>query len=587
MRRGRSASGRSERKGKVPPAGEDPERAGAIRVEQERLAHGAAVHQIELELQNRTLRESQGQLERSWARYVELYEHGPTGHITVDAFGTIQQLNLKCASLLGRDRRLLEGVPLRVMLDPDSWSAFELHLRASLSSVEARTVQLVVLLPNGLKRPVELVTVPRSTPSGGAERILYHSAMLDISERRRADERRDELFRRERDARLLAESANQVKEDFLAMVAHELRSPLAPMLLWIRALRLGSTDTSLRDRGLAALEAGMKAHLSMVDELLDVARGRHGELRVERTPIDLRPIVHEAAESLAPAAAAKLVTVDTSMPGEPACVSGDARRLRQVATNLLSNALKFTPEGGRVAVELRLVDAEVVLIVSDNGEGLDAELLENVFEPFRQRDELTTRRQGLGLGLTIVRQLVAEHDGVVQAHSAGRGKGASFMVTLPRIEADLVPGATVLVAAPIELGRESAALAGLRILVVEDHPDTREALAGILQACGADVLDAGSSADAWPLAFSPRRPDVVVSDIGLPEEDGYAFIQRLRARESESGLRRVPAIALTGHATPRDRARALLCGFDRHVGKPIGFELLVETVSSLLRSRAS
>jgi PAS domain S-box-containing protein len=570
--------------GKVAPT-DAGGRSDAVRREQQLLSYGAEIHQLEVELQNRELREARGELEESWARYAEIYEHAPIGHLSLDAFGVIRQLNLTCAALLGREKRLLEGIPLRVILDPQSRDAFDSHLRVSASSRESRTVQLQVLLPNGESRPIELLTAPRSEPARSTEPNLYHSALIDISERRRGEDRREELFRREREARLLAESANQVKEDVLALVAHELRTPLAPMLLWLKALELEGTDAVMRERARGALQSGLKAHIAMIEDLVDVARGRHGELRVERDPLDLRPLVSEVVEAFAPSVEEKGVRLVLSLPDEPACVSGDAGRLRQIATNLLSNAFKFTPAGGRVVVALRPVDDEVVLIVSDDGEGLHADLLEGAFDPFRQRDKIAARRQGgLGLGLTIVRQLVAAHDGIVKAESRGAGQGSSFTVKLPRIEAPASVG-RLAAAVPPARSRASMALENARLLVVEDQPETRDALKVILESSGAEVVAVDSAEKAWAISFGDLRPDVLISDIGLPGEDGCAFMRRLREQEDQRGERRVAAVALTANTSPRDRARALLSGFDRHVGKPISFEALVATISSLLARR--
>jgi PAS domain S-box-containing protein len=570
--------------GKVAPT-DAGGRSDAVRREQQHLSYGAEIHQLEVELQNRELREARGELEEAWARYAEIYEHAPTGHLSLDAFGAIRQLNLTCAALLGREKRLLEGIPLRVILDPQSRDAFDSHLRVSASSRESRTVQLQVLLPNGESRPIELLTAPRSEPARSTEPNLYHSALIDISERRRAEERREELFRREREARLLAESANQVKEDFLALVAHELRTPLAPMLLWLKALEIEGADAGVRERARLALEAGLNAHIAMIEDLVDVARGRHGELRVERHPVDLRPLVSEVVEAFAPSAVEKDVRLELSLPDEPACVSGDAGRVRQIVTNLLSNAFKFTAASGRVVVALRPVDDEVVLIVSDDGEGLHADLLEGAFDPFRQRDKVAARRQGgLGLGLTIVRQLVAAHDGIVKAESRGAGQGSSFTVKLPRIEAPASVGGPA-AAVPPAPSRVSMALANARLLVVEDQPETRDALKVILEISGAEVMAVDSAEKAWEISFGDRRPDVVISDIGLPGDDGCAFMRRLREQEDQRGERRVAAVALTANTSPRDRARALLSGFDRHVGKPISFEALIATISSLLARR--
>lgn len=556
------------------------------RDERERLLHELEVHKIELEMQNQALREDRELLEQSRARYAELYEFAPVGHMSLGRAGIVEELNLACASLLGKERGFVRGRSLRTLIAPQSRSRLDAHIRACFESQHPLSVELTIPMVGGGFRAVELVSAP-PPPAAGEAVPTFHSVMIDVSARKHHDERRDQLLHDEHEARVLAEGVNRAKEEFLAVVSHELRTPLIPMMMWIRALRAGGMNEALRRRAIEAVDECLQAEVAMIDDLVDVARGRHGKLRVQRRPVDLRPIVGAAIEAVAPSAAAKQIEVALEVGAAPAWVVGDPVRLRQVVGNLLSNAVKFTPEAGHVTVSLHARGADVVLTVRDDGEGMDAELLGGVFEPFRQHDLGTARRHGgLGLGLTIVRQLVERHDGRVTAESAGRGRGSSFTVALPRSEEALPLDAGSLhwsLAQPSEALTE---LQGIAVLLVEDHGATREALEIALRAHGAVVLTAASAAEARQ-TLARQRPHVVVSDVGMPREDGYTFVRKLRADESKAeGQPRLPAIALTAHATPGDRARALAAGFDKHLGKPIDFARLLSLIATLARRKA-
>jgi PAS domain S-box-containing protein len=555
--------------------------------EHRRTIHELEVHKIELEMQNQAMREDRAQLEESRARYAELYDFAPVGYLTVDHAGAIRALNLACAELLGQERRSLLGKRLRVLLIPQSRVAFDAHVRAYLDSKSKRpaTVELVVRLEGGGFRSVELLSTAPS-PTDSRPRI-FHAAMIDISARKRQDERRDQLLQRERAARALAETTNQVKRHFLAVVSHELRTPLVPMMMWIKALRAGDISDILRARAIEAIDTCLQAEVAMIDDLVDVARGEHGKLNVQRRPVDLQPIVSGAVEAVAPSAAAKQIELTLDVDRPPTFVAGDATRLRQVVGNLLSNAVKFTSEGGHIAVALRTRGDEIVLTVSDDGQGVDAASLEGIFEPFRQQETGTARRHGgLGLGLTIVRQLVDEHGGKVTVNSAGKGRGACFTVTLHRCDEPRIGGKAS--RWPLaQLPGKPLELTGVRILVVEDHADTREALEIALRSQGAVVTAAASAADARQ-ALESAHPQVVVSDVGMPLEDGYTFMRKLRATEAADKARpRLPALALTAHSTRNDRALALRAGFDDHVAKPIDFDRLVFTIGALVRRGAT
>jgi PAS domain S-box-containing protein len=415
------------------------------------------------------------------------------------------------------------------------------------------------------------------------EEGLAYGVGRDMTERKRIHEvltlRAEEL-----------EQANRVKDEFLATLSHELRTPLTAMLGWSRMLRSGQLDEAGRARAVQVIERNAEAQAKLIEDLLDVSRIITGKLRMEVQPVVLAPVVETAVNGLRPAAEAKRLRLDSSLDPAAGPVTGDPARLQQVVTNLLSNAIKFTPEGGRVEVRLERAGGRARIVVSDTGVGISPEALPHVFERFHQADSSNTRAHGgLGLGLAIVRHLVESQGGSVSAQSPGEGLGAVFTVELPLTAA---PGTQPPRGRP-ELFSEQArsttneggmfgapgALEGVRVLLVEDERDTREFLKTILEGCGAAVTEAASAAEALA-ALEHARPDVLVSDIGMPGENGYELIKRVRALPAERGGR-VPAVALTAYAGPKDRRRALLAGFHTHLAKPVEPDELLAVLASL------
>jgi signal transduction histidine kinase/CheY-like chemotaxis protein len=374
-------------------------------------------------------------------------------------------------------------------------------------------------------------------------------------------------------------AANHAKDEFLAVVSHELRTPLTALLGWVRLLRTGSPDAAKLQRGLDVIERNARAQASLIDDLLDVSRIVSGKLALDFRTLDLLPVVEAALDAVRPAAAARQVDLQCAVgPGDKA-VRGDPNRLQQVVYNLLANAIKFTPEGGHVELRLERAGRHVAITVSDTGIGMARELLPHVFERFRQAGDASTRKhQGLGLGLAIVRHLVELHGGDVAADSPGEGQGAVFTVRLP-VTALRPAGEDG--AAPAR--RTAQRLAGVRVLVVEDDPDSRELLLLALTQQGARTASAGSVPEALE-RFRELRPDLLLSDIGLPEEDGYSLIRRVRAWPAAEGGD-VPAVALTAFAKQEDRQKALEAGFQEHIAKPVDPELLVSVLAGLLARR--
>jgi PAS domain S-box-containing protein len=406
----------------------------------------------------------------------------------------------------------------------------------------------------------------------------------DITERKRAEEARVQLAR-EQAARAEAETANRLKDEFLAVVSHELRTPLTPIVGWAGLLRAGGYDSATLGQALETIERCAKAQRHIVDDLLDVSRIVTGNLQLALAPVDLGSIVEAAVAAARPAAAARSIGVEAVLPARGEVITGDAGRLQQIVSNLLSNAVKFTPEGGRVEVRLERSGEHVEIVVSDTGVGISPEFLPHVFEKFRQADGSRARAHGgLGLGLAIVRHLVELHGGTVRAESRGKGEGASFTV---RLAGRATPGARVDAEGPrpdaegCEAAPEAGLpLAGVRVLLVDDEPDTLDFFSAALRGYGADVSVAAGAGAALAELTGGRGPHVLVSDIGMPGEDGYDLIRKVRALPPERGGS-IPALALTAYAGAEDKARALSSGYQAHLAKPVTPAELLAAVASL------
>ncbi|TMA39915.1 MAG: hybrid sensor histidine kinase/response regulator [Deltaproteobacteria bacterium] len=416
----------------------------------------------------------------------------------------------------------------------------------------------------------------RATPTGGDELGLLVRTFNEMLTQIQA---RDTALEGARDE---AEAANRTKDEFLAVVSHELRTPLTPILAWIRMLRAGSLDTAATARALDAIDRNAHSQARLVDDLLDVSRIITGKVRLDVQQVELRSLVEAAVESARPAAEAKGIRNQMVIDPGAIVVSGDPQRLQQVFWNLLSNAVKFTPRNGRVQLCLQRVNSHVEIAVSDTGQGIKAAFLPHVFDRFRQAESATTRAHGgLGLGLAIVRHIVELHGGSVRVDSDGDGRGATFTVELPTAAVRTAPredrvhpaaGAAVPFA-------PSTVLNGVRVLVVDDDRDTLDTLWMVLKECGAEVRTADGAASALEV-LGDWRPDALVSDIGMPGEDGYSLIAKVRALSRDQGGQ-TPALALTAYARSEDRVRALSAGFQMHMAKPVEPAELVAMVSTL------
>jgi len=403
----------------------------------------------------------------------------------------------------------------------------------------------------------------------------------DITQKKRAEEEREELLAREHVARAEAESANRVKDEFLATLSHELRTPLTAMLGWLTMLRGGRLDEETSKHALDTVERNARAQAQLIEDLVDVSRIAGGKLQLDMQPVDLPALIDAAVDIVRPAANARGVLIEISVEPTVGPVAGDPARLQQVIWNLLSNAVKFTSRDGYVYVKLRRVETVAELEVRDTGIGIDPDFLPWVFERFRQAESAVTRsHRGMGLGLAIVRHLIELHGGTVTAHSDGEGHGATFTIRVPLAEDH--PALTITAEAEISQAA-SQTLSGVKVLLVEDEPDARELLSMTLRISGASVYAVDSAREAMQ-TLSSFKPDVLLSDIGLPVESGYDLIRQVRALPTN--LKKIPAIALTAFATEKDRQRALSAGFQLHLAKPVEPQALVDVIEKLVNGKA-
>jgi signal transduction histidine kinase/ActR/RegA family two-component response regulator len=406
---------------------------------------------------------------------------------------------------------------------------------------------------------------------------------------REAQGEREQLLESERAARAVAERSSQMKDEFLATLSHELRTPLNAILGWTNVMRRSPGLAPELANGLGVVERNARAQAQIIEDLLDMSAIISGKVRLDVQRLALAPVVEATVETVRHAAVAKGIAVSVDVDPGAGPVRGDPNRLQQVFWNLLTNAVKFTPERGHVAISLSRSGSQVVVAVTDDGEGIDPLFLPHIFDRFRQADASISRRHGgLGLGLSIVKQLVELHGGTITARSAGTGQGSTFRVSLPLMVSD---AELVADEAPRErLERTEAAaslhdaaaidLDGVAVLVVDDEPDARALVERLLHHHRADVLTANSAEDALA-AIARRRPDVLVSDIGMPGIDGYALMRRIRMLDGEAA--RIPAIALTAYARREDRIRAIQAGYQMHLAKPVEPSELVAMVQTLAR----
>ncbi|MBN3911247.1 MAG: response regulator [Nostoc sp. NMS1] len=408
----------------------------------------------------------------------------------------------------------------------------------------------------------------------------YIGSVIDITERKTAEAERDRLLELEQAARTEAETANRIKDEFLAVLSHELRSPLNPILGWARLLQTREFQPAEIKKAIATIERNAKLQAQLIEDLLDVSRILQGKLNLKMFPVNLILVIEAGLETVRLAAEAKDIQIQTILDASLGQVLGDFDRLQQVIWNLLSNAVKFTPEEGKINIQLERIDSQAQITVSDTGKGISPEFLPHVFEYFRQADGTTTRRfGGLGLGLAIVRHLIELHGGTIWAESLGEGQGAIFRVRLPLIKKELTPKQQINID-PLNASSTAEILTGIQILVVDDDDDTREFHTFVLEQAGARVIAVASAKEALQ-ALAESEPDILLSDIGMPETDGYMLIRQVRALQPKQA-KQIPAIALTAYAGEINQQQAIASGFQRHLSKPVEPDELVKAIATLI-----
>lgn len=463
-------------------------------------------------------------------------------------------------------------------------------------------VDAVALVTNRQREGVEVQGITRNRNYTRAGSILYCewynsvlrdergklvsvlSLVLDVTARQSAEEERAASLLRERDARRHAEEADRLKDEFLATLSHELRTPLTSILGWASMIRNGEVEGSKASRAIETIERNARSQARLIDDLLDVSRIITGNLRLDLHPLNLAPIVEAALDALRPTADVKAIKLQTRFEPGQCLVKGDPNRLRQVIWNLLSNAIKFTPRGGSVNIDLDCVESTARLRVRDTGDGISPEFLPYVFDRFRQAEGSISRKQGgLGLGLAVARHLVELHGGTIAAESEGLGKGSVFTVDLPLAQERRDPARAEERRREVERRQSRSGavrLDGLHVLLVEDDDDSRKLLGTMLKRYGARVTSTKSAAEALDV-FEAELPDVMISDIGMPDQDGYELIRKLRMMPPEKGGN-TPAIALTGYASRKDRERALSSGYQQHMAKPIEQVDMIKAIAALV-----
>ena len=422
-----------------------------------------------------------------------------------------------------------------------------------------------------------LKNIEASLEQTEAARLHVEELSKYIGELQRSEDARGQLLLRAERARAEAEAANRIKDEFLATLSHELRTPLTSLLGWSSVLREAKRDEKVLNQGLEAIDRNARVQAQLIDDLLDVSRIVSGKLNLDVRPLDISSVTRAAINVVRPAADAKGISLDYwAQPGLGA-ISADSARLQQIMWNLLSNAVKFTPHGGKISVRLEQEGSDARVTIRDTGQGIDPEFLPRVFDRFRQADSSTTRSfGGLGLGLAIVRHLVELHGGTVSAHSDGVNKGATFSATFPLL-ADRTEPITVTHSG--EHSFDFHTLDGLRVLLVDDEPEARQIISTVITSTGAEVKACTSASEALA-KLADWKPDVILSDIAMPDEDGYSFINKVRSLPREKGGE-TPAAALTAYARDVDRRQALAAGYQMHIAKPIGAGQLVSMIARL------
>jgi PAS domain S-box-containing protein len=529
--------------------------------------------------------ETQSRLRISELRYRRLFEAARDGILILDAVTLkITDVNPFMTELLGYSHAEFLGKELwEIGLFSDkeaSQEAFKELQRTGYLRYEDLPLQAT----NGKLKDVEFVSNVYEEDNNE----VIQCNIRDITYRKRAEKERTLLLAAAQAARAEADSANTVKDEFLATLSHELRTPLTSILGWSHLLTVGKLDQQQTAHAIETIARNARAQGRLIDELLDISRIMTRKLFLDLRVVKLAPLIQAVVDDVRPAADASSINLEAAFDSDIGPILGDPERLQQIVWNLLTNAIKFTPKGGDVHVCLERNDSHALITVNDSGQGIATELLPHIFERFRQGDSSNTRSNGgLGLGLSIVRQLVELHRGTVTAESSGENAGTTFRVMLPLPSLHEVSNAAEKTQPTNERNSPTAqhSLSGLRILVVDDERDTRELVAAVLTTCGAEVVSVGSATKALD-QMERQRFDLLISDIGMPEMNGYDLIGRIRQLGEEHGGR-TPAVALTAYAGIDDRKRALAAGYEMHIPKPFVAAELISAATSLTEQHSS
>lgn len=495
--------------------------------------------------------------------------------------GIVTTWNRGAEIVFGYKAEEIIGRPIVLLIPPDRADEEARILERLCRGEQIEHYETQRVRKDGRILDVSLSVSPIRDKSGrviGASKIAR-----DITERKRVEAREREALREAQLAREQAEAANRAKDEFIATVSHELRTPLTAVMGWIRMLAAGKLDAEQQKKAIDVIDRNVRAQAQLIEDLLDISRITSGKLRIEVKPVELSAVINAAVEAIRPAADAKNIRIQTVLDSTTGPVSGDFDRLQQVMWNLLSNAIKFTPKGGRVQVELTRPNSHVEISVHDTGVGIEADSLPYVFNRFSQADSSITRSfGGLGMGLAIAKSIVEVHGGTIAASSPGKGKGATFTVKLAvnpvhrRAPRKVLPEAEP---ASTQLGDMPKELQGLSVLFVDDEADTCDMLRILFERAGA-VVKCALSADEALQIMESWKPDILVSDLGMPEIDGYELIRRVRARR-DARWNKIPAVALTALARVDDRVKALSAGYQMHVSKPVEPVEILNVVASL------
>jgi PAS domain S-box-containing protein len=563
------------------------------------------VHQEELAVANEELRAQLDELGAATVRihserdrYRKLFELTPDSYFVTDLLGIIRDLNGAAARMLGTEVRFLQGKPLVVLVDAadarmlrDAIDALraqssvdlELRFKRRNDDAEWHTVKAVRLEDQTailwFARSVQIAHHTRVALAGATHDARVVAKSAHTADLARANRDMEEILARERRLRTQLEQEHVAKDRFLAILSHDLRAPLNAVVGWAQLLRRERLDEAARDRALATIERSAQAQLRLVEEVLDISRLAADKVQLERVPVVLNELVQHAVDAVATTAVERGIALTVAMDGDRLVVAGDRARLKQVLSNLLSNALKFMPAGGgQITLSLRREGDEARIVVADTGRGISRDLVAHLFDPFEKGGDFTTAFGGVGLGLYIVRQCVQLHGGRVLAESDGPGCGARFSVALPLTERFATPAEVV---PRSSRGLGPGALEGIRVLVVDDEEDARELMAAILRQHGA-VVTVASDVPSAIHAFDGAPPDVVLSDIALPGRNGLDLARDLRARPAMDAT----LVAVSGFSGTEQIDRALTAGFDVHLAKPVDPAELVTVVRDAARLRS-